>query len=77
MINQPIGYASLCSCGWLEDSRVVSAAHLFVLSVDAQAGLEPVYANFNVYKIVKFKEPYPYGFNPSTQMREGVMQEDH
>jgi hypothetical protein len=36
----PKGWAGLCSPGWLGDSSMVCGGHLFVLSIDAKAGLE-------------------------------------
>jgi hypothetical protein len=38
------GCAGLYSWGWLGDSHMVPGAHMFVLSIDVQAGLEPVAA---------------------------------
>jgi hypothetical protein len=38
----PRSCAGLCSQGWIGEFHVVHGAYLFVLSVDTQAGLEPV-----------------------------------
>jgi hypothetical protein len=40
-INQPRGCTGLCTRGPMGESCVVCGAHLFVLSIDMQAGLEP------------------------------------
>jgi hypothetical protein len=36
--------AGLCSLGWIGEFHLVHGAYQFVLSVDTQAGLEPVVA---------------------------------
>jgi hypothetical protein len=41
VISLPRGCASLCSWGWIGESNMVCGAHLFVLSIEMQAGLEP------------------------------------
>jgi hypothetical protein len=44
----PRGCAGLCSQGWIREFHMVHCDHLFVLSVDAQAGLEPAAAEVAV-----------------------------